>query len=116
MTVLTVKHHFDDMKAFVIAICLIGANSALAEPALVLGMGTGSCERWLSSPLNRTEGGVWALGYWSARNRQNAENHTVGDGVDTEGILGEVRKVCRDNPSMNLYSAVGIAYDALAGR
>lgn len=50
----------------------------------------------------------WALGYWSG---QNAANHALtGLNTDPNGIIGEIEKLCRDQPSMLFISAVGKVY------
>ena len=72
--------------------------------------GTQSCAAWLSTPTSETEGRWWIVGFWSGRNMQNASNGRVGSSTDSEGIIGEIKRVCEMEPSLLLINAAGRVY------
>jgi hypothetical protein len=93
---------------------LAASPAATAGPkTLVLGAGNYSCASWLSSHWE--EGGDWIVGYWSGRNHDNA-NHLVGSATDHDGIIGEVRKVCQEQPSITVFQATGLVYSDLSNQ
>lgn len=75
-----------------------------------VGAGIYSCGSWLSTPARVQEGEVWIMGYWSGLNRANPQGRTVGRSTDADGLIGEVRKVCEEQPSMKLIDAATQAY------
>ena len=83
---------------------------AQQQQVLITGIGRMSCAYWLSEPVNEGEG--WILGFWSGLNYANAR--TVGQHIDGEGIITEVRKVCATRPSMTLAGATLTAYSEMA--
>jgi len=72
--------------------------------------GTESCAAWLGTPSSETEGRWWIAGFWSGRNMQNGGNGRVGSSTDSEGIIGEIRRVCQAEPSLPLINAAGRVY------
>jgi len=72
--------------------------------------GTQSCAAWLATPASETEGQWWIVGFWSGRNMQNGSNGRVGSSTDSEGIIGEIRRVCQVEPSLLLINAAGRVY------
>jgi hypothetical protein len=72
--------------------------------------GTESCAAWLATPASETEGRWWIAGFWSGRNMQNGPNGRVGSSSDSEGIIGEIKRVCQAEPSLLLISAAGRVY------
>jgi len=107
------------MRAWIIALAIVASGQALdagLETTNVYGIGGNSCVSWLSSHGKETEGDIWVLGYWSGRNDANTANHKVGATTGADGIIGEVKKVCKDNPSLALFHAVGrVWFDFLNG-
>lgn len=79
-------------------------------PTLNFGIGISSCATWLSTPVKRNEGEAWIYGFWSGMNFKNAENHTVGNTTDANGIVAEVKATCGVAPSATLSSATSQAY------
>jgi hypothetical protein len=75
--------------------------------------GTESCAAWLATPASETEGRWWIAGFWSGRNMQNGPNGRVGSSSDSEGIIGEIKRVCQAEPSLLLISAAGRVYVAM---
>jgi hypothetical protein len=86
---------------------------ALAQQQGYTIFGTPSCARWLSNEQTKFSGNDWINGYMTARNFTNPRNRYVGAVIDFEGRIGEVEKICRDNPSMWLADAAWMAYEAL---
>jgi hypothetical protein len=72
--------------------------------------GAQSCAAWLADPASETEGRWWIAGFWSGRNIQNAGNARVGSSTDSEGIIGEIKRVCQAEPSLLLINAAGRVY------
>ena len=72
--------------------------------------GTQSCAAWLATPTSETEGRWWIAGYWSGRNMQNAARGQVGSSTDSEGIIGEIRRMCLAEPSLLLINAAARVY------
>ena len=107
----------------IVLACLVVAGvareTAHAQPTIeIFGIGMASCAAWASDPKETTEGVGWILGFWSGLNIQNTEHPKVGSSTDGAGIVGEVRRQCEREPSVNLITAVKWAYDKLekAGR
>ena len=103
------------MHHLLLAALLFGAQSQLGQPTengrpiWVIG-GTQSCASWLSTPANEEEGRWWLVGFWSGRNMQNGDNGRVGSSTDSEGIIGEVKRICAGEPSLQLITAAGRVY------
>ena len=72
--------------------------------------GTQSCAAWLATPASETEGDWWIAGFWSGRNMQNGSNGRVGSSTDSDGIIGEIKRVCQAEPSLLLINAAGRIY------
>jgi hypothetical protein len=72
--------------------------------------GTESCAAWLATPASETEGRWWIAGFWSGRNMQNGANGRVGSSTDSEGVIGEIRRVCVAEPTLLLITAAGRIY------
>src|SRR5262245_6128010 len=97
------------------ALLLVAPAQAMARqadpgrPVWTIG-GTQSCASWLATPASETEGRWWIVGFWSGRNMQNADHSRVGSSTDSEGIIGEIRRVCQAEPSLLLINAAGRVY------
>lgn len=72
--------------------------------------GTQSCGAWLATPDSETEGRWWLAGFWTGRNMQNGSNGRVGSSTDSEGVIGEIKRVCQAQPSLLLITAAGQVY------
>ena len=85
------------------------AQVAAATPPTVTGFGMGgySCARAFE-PHNFAITQSWVLGFWSGVN--NTRGLQVGRNTDAAGVVGEVRRVCEDQPATLLYVAVDQAY------
>lgn len=99
--------------AALIALLVADTSPHVASTQLFGAGGIESCAHWLSTPANEAEGDVWALGYWSGLNTFNDVNHLVGRTTDGEGVLGEIKKLCRESPSMLMAKAVAETWRAL---
>jgi hypothetical protein len=88
---------------------LTGLGTAGAkEPAEVMTAGFGaqsSCASWSSDD---SQGSIWLLGYWSGRNVEGQK--AVGSTTDADGILEEVRAICKAEPSRPMIDAVAKVY------
>lgn len=84
------------------------------RPFFLVGIGRSSCATWLSSRDTLDQGKVWILGFWSGMNMWYPDRGDIGGSTDAEGIFGEVRKRCTDQPSMPLFQAVTLAFTAMA--
>lgn len=109
------------MKPFVplLAVALVCAapvSPALAGDVMVLGIGRSSCAAW--TPIRENEALAYIYGYWSAINEARNEagiNGTIGSETDTQGIVGEVRLRCQQNPSMPFRTAILDTYAKFRG-
>ena len=75
------------------------------------GIGRLSCATW--TPATEGSEQNWLFGFWSALNETNPINKAVGSRTDGSGIVEEVRKVCRDDPSLDVGHATVRAYEKL---
>ncbi len=93
------------------------AVAVAASPPEVLRLwrygGDQSCATWLSSEAEKYAGEHWITGFWTGLNFNNPKNHTVGGGIDAEGIVAEIKLVCRAEPSRSLLSATVEVYRKL---
>ena len=77
---------------------------------LSYGVGRDTCAHWLASPSQERDGVSWLLGYSTALNFINPNSHLVDAKTEGDGIVGDVRTVCRAQPSIPLQAAVGAVY------
>jgi hypothetical protein len=85
---------------------------------LAYGVGAQSCATWLSTSARREVGIQWVFGFWSARNVEGymrKEHGDVGASTDNLGIIGEIEKKCREQPSTTLMMVTGTAYSFFQG-
>jgi hypothetical protein len=99
-----------------LALCARAEAQEIGGMAWAFGMGTQSCAYWLSNYRSENAGEHWISGYWSGLNVGNTNDHDVGHTVDAEGIIGEVKKFCKDHPSELLTVATGTVYFMLGSR
>ena len=93
------------MKRACIAAILAMASSpvwAQSNNMQVYGPGSVSCATYLQDRSLRINADGWILGFWTGSNNAG-EAHTVGHSTDSRGIVGEVGRVCRLQPSMSLF-------------
>jgi hypothetical protein len=73
-----------------------------------------SCAKWQSSRVEEIHGLNWLLGWWSAANQLNAgytgKPGTVGNSTDGMGVIGEVKLLCQQQPSLSLLDATSRVY------
>ena len=110
------------MKRLASIACLaaLAAAPAIPSPAWaqsgtamqVYGPGTASCATYLQDRSLRINADGWILGFWTGSNR-TAEDHSVGQSTDSRGIVGEVARRCRDQPSASLFQTSKEVYDKL---
>ena len=85
------------------------ASQGDGRPIWTIG-GTQSCAAWLATPASEAEGRWWLAGFWSGRNMQNGANGRVGSSTDSEGVLGEIKRICQAEPSLQLLTAAARVY------
>jgi hypothetical protein len=95
---------------FITGLCAANADDAKTPIVTVTGIGRLSCAHWLSNPEIEAQGNDWILGYWTASNEDGPINHMVGHNSDVDAILGEIKKICAQEPSTRLLEAVGRVY------
>ena len=78
----------------------------------VYGPGTISCATYLQDRSMRINADGWILGFWTGSNRAGTD-HGVGHSTDSRGIVGEVARVCRDQPSVSLFETLKQVFDKM---
>jgi|ERR1700730_8191266 hypothetical protein len=96
----------------VASLALVGA--AQAQNQFLFGIGGKSCAFWLSNAGYKEQGKTWIYGYWSGLNAASQTNRMVGQNTDSDGIIGEIQKVCEAEPSMALITATDRVYRKLS--
>jgi hypothetical protein len=81
-----------------------GASAITAAPSLSNGLAVESA------------GENWIWGFWSGLNDFSITNRMVGHTTDAAGLMGEVKKVCGEHPSKDLFQAVREVYDVIAAQ
>jgi len=88
---------------------LVGvATQGAPEPTEVMTAGFGAQSSCASWKRDDSQGSIWILGYWSGRNVEAQK--AVGSTTDADGILDEVRLICKGQPSLPLLDAVAKVY------
>ena len=90
---------------------LAGAVTPDAAPVDVMTAGFGAQSSCASWSRDRSQGSIWILGYWSGRNVEGQKG--VGLTTDADGILDEVRLICKAEPSRPMIDAVDEVYKRL---
>jgi hypothetical protein len=115
------------MAPLLIAAILIATSGEVGAPfsphdhpppqVMIGGIGSKSCQHWLSTPALKSEGETWALGFWSALNYVAAvtkEQHQLTIGPDE--MLNQIEKTCSRRPSDTLANSVWITFLTLNKR
>ena len=103
-----------------IALLLLCAGQARAQSAVpapyMFGLGRTSCANWV--PEREAEAEGWIFGFWSGINLASRTRRDVGSGTDGQGIIAEIKQVCRKDPSLPISDAITVIYNKLylAGR
>jgi hypothetical protein len=79
----------------------------------MMGSGINSCAKAFADPVTERISVEWAFGYFTDRNEQTLA--MVGQGTDSEGIVGELKLYCQNHPSDLFVTAAARTYDKLAG-
>ena len=99
---------------FVVLFLISLSGNSWAKTYTTFGVGNESCATWLSNPVFENQGVIWLVGFWSGLNNQMAYEGTGGDtGISTDGlgIVGEVKKACKEHPSETLAITVRNVFD-----
>ena len=113
------------MKHIALVLGLVVASGpawAQSTAMQVYGPGTMSCASYLQDRSMRLNADGWILGFWTDTvladlhwkdsNRAGTE-HGVGHSTDSRGIVGEVARVCRDQPSVSLFETLKQVFDKM---
>jgi hypothetical protein len=95
----------------VMLVILAGSVTPGAAPVEVMTAGFGAQSSCASWSKDRSQGSIWILGYWSGRNVEG--QRSAGGTSDADGILEEVRLICRAAPSRAMIDAVDEVYKRL---
>jgi hypothetical protein len=108
------------MALFLAATILLAAAGETSAPrgpeirpplVMIEGIGSKSCEHWLSTPTLKSEGETWVLGFWSALNYVAAVTKEQNQLMITpDEMLSEVVKTCAQRPSDTLANGVWITF------
>lgn len=108
------RHQAGSMKTASILLVLFvaGATGAVgADQVMIAGIGSKTCAYWTSTPLLKSEGEKWALGFWSALNYVAAvtrqQNQLI---IDPDQMLAEIEKMCVQRPNQSLADSVWITF------
>ncbi len=82
----------------------------------VAGVGRDSCGKWLQQASVDFEVSTWILGAWSGMNYADPNNNSVGSHSDAYGIIGEVKKLCSEQPSLSISTATYQAFGKLSSK
>ena len=104
-----------------VLVALPFADSTAADPpelrVHIIGTGGFSCGAWVAKRINDNFAQAWILGYWSGLNTGvtafTEAATSVGSSTDADGIIEEVRLLCRREPSLAIYTATANAYAKL---
>lgn len=92
------------------------AQSRVGTVVHARGAGTLTCATAFL-PENRVATSNWIAGYWAAWDMAQINvADPLAPNSDLNGIVGEVAKVCRDEPSSGLLGAVLVARKAVKAR
>ena len=99
---------------FVVLFLISLSGNSWATANQIFGAGNWSCATWLSTPAYENQGRIWLFGFCTGLNNQMASEGTSGEtgkSTDGLGIVGEVKKACKEHPSDALVDAVRNVFD-----
>jgi hypothetical protein len=99
-----------------LALCAGARAQENTAQATIFGIGRLSCADWMANAMSERDGADWAMGFWSGLNVNSITDRQVGHTGDGESILGEIKELCAEHPSMRLAEATVHAYDMLAAQ
>src|SRR5947209_20488034 len=104
------------MKRFLFAaivsavpVCLVSAQDAKVSVDM-MGIGGMSCAHWRSTQEHLLEGTVWIYGFWTGLNYVAAASDQAQAKIDGAAIVANVEKICAQQTSQTLASAVWTTY------
>ena len=101
------------MRALIIPVLVLFLQSQFAAAQTVATFGAQTCQNWLVEPTPGGLGRYWIMGGWSGLNLGMMLRHDrtdIGHTLTSEGIMGLVQGVCRQQPSMLLSEATARAW------
>jgi hypothetical protein len=101
---------------FLVMAAMLGAAAAPQKSVNVRGNGVLTCATAFQAE-NREGTANWIAGYWAAWDMSQVNvARALAPSSDLNGIVGEVEKVCRDEPSNTLLLATLKARNAVKAR
>lgn len=103
------------VRVIAAALVLTLGGSAVAQTNQYFSLsrtGSVSCAHWLHDTTTENLGNVWIYGFWTAANAIGAD-HFVGHTFHGQGVLDEIKKFCRENPSEELVEATAAVYNKM---
>ncbi len=103
-------------RACLAALLAISSAPAWAQSNTmqIYGPGTASCATYLQDRTLRINADGWILGFWTGNNNAG-DPHTVGHSTDSRGIVGEVARICRTQPSVSLFETEKQVFQQMKG-
>ena len=89
--------------------CLAFAQDAKVSVDMI-GIGAMSCAHWRSTQGHRLEGTIWIYGFWTGLNYVAAASDQTQAKINVAAIVTEVEKICAQQTSQTLASAVWTTY------
>ena len=93
---------------FAAPVCLVSAQDTKVSVDMI-GIGRMSCAHWRSTQAHRLEGTIWIYGFRTGLNYVAAASDQTQAKTD-EAIAAQVEKICAEQTSQPLASAVWTAY------
>ena len=94
---------------FAAPVCQVSAQGAKVSVDMI-GIGSMSCSHWRATKEHFLEGTVWIYGFWTGLNYVAAASDQTQAKIDPAAILNEIEKICAQQPSQTLASAVWTTY------
>jgi hypothetical protein len=110
MPALTPKRAHMNLLLIFLALVVFAAPAS-ADQVMIAGIGSKSCTYWTSTPVLKSEGEKWVLGFWSGLNYVASvtkdQNQLI---IDPDKMLAEIKKMCTQRPSQSLADTVWITF------
>ena len=92
-----------------LAVALLASPVAAQNGPFTSIGGGDSCGRWIANPSMDSSVKAWIMGFFSGRNSGSDAN--VGASTDADGIVGEVKLACQNEPSISVSTATWRTYE-----
>ena len=92
-----------------VPVCPVSAQDTEVSVDMI-GIGAMSCAHWRSTKEHFLEGTVWIYGFWTGLNYVAAASGQSSAKINMSTIVVEVEKICAQQTSQTLASAVWTTY------